>query len=285
MKESGHFLKDLEEPVNRYLHVPLAGTLVGFLKKTTITPNQITYASIFFGLWSGYVFSRGGASSMVWGGILLEVTLILDCVDGQLARATGKSSEWGRLLDGIAGYIAYGAVVIGIMAGMGAYYGSLAWIALLTILRAISYDYCKQSMTSLVRNGYDGNQREILETFQKMRKQRSAVLRSYFYYLQFQQFLFQGHWVSLSRFTEEKRKLFEKTLLTEGQREQYYQKAKFMMAVWKWNGLDLPLFLIALFAILGTLDAFLTPMAYFMGVQYLVTLCLHRFLLRNENNS
>ncbi|MFQ5671588.1 MAG: CDP-alcohol phosphatidyltransferase family protein [Nitrospinales bacterium] len=285
MEKSGHFLKDLEEPVNRYLHVPVAGAMVGFLKKTAVTPNQVTYASVLFGMWSGYVFSRGSVSSMVWGGVLLEITLILDCVDGQLARATGRSSEWGRLLDGIAGYIAYGAVVIGIMVGMGAYYGSLACIALLTILRAISYDYCKQSMTTLVRDGYDGNKREILETFQKMRKEKSVVLRSYFYYLQFQRFLFQGRWLSFSRLDEEKKNIVEKTLLTERQREQYYQKAKLMMAVWKWNGLDLPLFLIALFAVLGVLDVFLVPMAYLMGAQYITTLGLHRFLLCNENNS
>lgn len=278
LEQSGHFLKDLEEPVNRYLQVPIAGIVVNLLKGTGITPNQVTYASVLFGMWSGYVFSRGSVSAMVLGGILLEVTLVLDCVDGQLARATGRGSEWGRLLDGIAGYFAYGAVVIGIAVGLPGYDSSLAAIAFLIILRAISYDYCKQSMTTLVRNGYDGNEREILDVVQKMRGKKPVVLRVYFYYLQFQRFIFQGRWVSLGQFNKEKRSIFETSPLTKEQRGEYYRKTKVLMAVWSWNGLDLPLFLIALFAVFGVLEVCLTPMACFMGTQYFVTFILHHFL-------
>lgn len=277
-EQSGHFLKDLEEPVNRYLQVPIAGAVVNLLKRTGITPNQVTYASVLFGMWSGYVFSRGSISAMVLGGILLEVTLVLDCVDGQLARATGRSSEWGRLIDGIAGYFAYGAVVIGIAVGFPGHDGSLAAIAALIILRAISYDYCKQSMTTLARNGYDGNERDILDVVQKMRKNKSAVLCVYFYYLQFQRFIFQGRWASLRQFSEEKKIIFETPPLTKEQREEYYRKTKVLMAVWRWNGLDLPLFLIALFAVFGVLEVCLTPMACFMGVQFFMTFILHHFL-------
>ena len=57
------------------------------------------------------------------------------------------------------------------------------------------------------------------------------------------------------------------------------------MVVWKWNGLDLPLFLIAFFAVFGVIEIYLTPMAYIMGVQYLLTLALHHLLLPNENFS
>ncbi|MEC7640581.1 MAG: CDP-alcohol phosphatidyltransferase family protein [Nitrospinota bacterium] len=271
--------------MNRFLQVPLAGVVVSLLKETGVTPNQVTYASVLFGIGSGYAFSQGNASAMVLAGILLETTLILDCVDGQLARATGRTSEWGRLLDGIAGYFAYGAVLIGIMAGLQGYYVSLAAIAGLTILRAISYDYCKQSMTTMVRNGYDGNRREILNTFQKLRKNNSAILRVYFYYLQLQQLIFRGHWVSITQFDREKRNLFEESLLSQEQKKSYYKKARVVMAVWQWNGLDLPLFLIAVFSIFGVLKIFLIPMAYFMGAQFFITLVLHHLLMPHENPS
>ncbi|MEC7641465.1 MAG: CDP-alcohol phosphatidyltransferase family protein [Nitrospinota bacterium] len=284
-EQSNHFLKDLEEPVNRFLQVPIAGVFVNLLKKTGVTPNQVTYTSVLFGIWSGYMFSRGSISAMVLGGVLLEITLILDCVDGQLARATGRTSEWGRLLDGIAGYFAYGAVVIGIMVGLEGYYGVLAVIAGFTILRAISYDYCKQSMTTMVRSGYDGNKREILNTFQKLRIKKSVVLRIYFYYLQLQQLIFLGRWVSITRFNKDKRNIFEESLLSKEQQKKYYEKARVLMVVWKWNGLDLPLFLIAFFAVFGVIEIYLTPMAYIMGVQYLLTLVLHHLLLPNENFS
>lgn len=278
-----HSLPDLAEPINRYLQQPIATHLVDLLMETRVTPNQVTYTSVLFGWLSAYAFSRGTPASMALGGGLLEVTLILDCVDGQLARAKGLSTAWGRLLDGIAGYAAYIAVILGMMAGLPEYRGSLAAIGALIILRAISYDYCKQNMTTMVQKGYDGSRKEILDTWRKIETTPSRTLKAYFYYLQFQQLLFRGRCFFPGKFSGECEDA--ENLLTEDQRKNYYLKIKTLMALWKWNGLDLPLFLLALFAILGILETCLTPMAYFMGAQYLLTLTLHHALIRHENLS
>ena len=88
-----HSLEDLVEPVNRCIQDPLAKQMVRFLKNTLITPNQVTYFSVLVGFASGYAFSFASPASLVLGGILLEATLVLDCVDGQLARAKGMASE------------------------------------------------------------------------------------------------------------------------------------------------------------------------------------------------
>ncbi|MFQ5715735.1 MAG: CDP-alcohol phosphatidyltransferase family protein [Nitrospinales bacterium] len=282
-ERSSHFLPDLAEPINRYFQQPIAARLVDLLMETRVTPNQVTYTSVLFGWLSAYAFSRGASASIALGGGLLEVALILDCVDGQLARAKGLSSDWGRLLDGIAGYVAYIAVVLGMMVGLREYHGSLAAIGALTILRAISYDYCKQNMTTMVQKGYDGSRKEILDTWRKIETRPSRILKTYFYYLQFQQLIFRGRRFFPGKFSGEREDT--ENLLTEDQRKNYYLKIKTLTAIWKWNGLDLPLFLLALFAILGILEACLTPMAYFMGAQYLLTLTLHHALIRHENLS
>ena len=185
-----HSLEDLVEPVNRYIQDPLAKQIVRYLKNTPITPNQVTYFSVLVGFASGYAFSFASQGSLVCGGFLLEATLVLDCVDGQLARAKGMASEWGRLIDGIAGYFAYLAVVYGLVLGFPEYSQVLKVIAGLIILRAISYDYCKQSLATLILKGYDGMEREIQDTCQKLRVKNSWVLVVYFYYLQAQQFFF-----------------------------------------------------------------------------------------------
>ncbi|MBT7430400.1 MAG: CDP-alcohol phosphatidyltransferase family protein, partial [Ilumatobacter sp.] len=112
--KSTHALEDLIEPVNRYIQDPMGKQIASFLKNTPITPNQVTFFSVFTGFASGYAFSFSSQASMFLGGLLLEVTLVLDCVDGQLARVKGMASEWGRLIDGIAGYFAYFAVIIGL---------------------------------------------------------------------------------------------------------------------------------------------------------------------------
>ncbi len=270
-----HVVQDLVEPVNRYINNTIAAAIVKFLKRTPITPNQVTYASIFIGLISAYRFSLGTGFSMVQGGLLLEGVLILDCVDGQLARAKGCSSDWGRLLDGFAGYIIYLAVLLGIMVGLKNYYVALAVIGAVTILKAISYDYCKLSMNTLIQKGYDGSQKEIYDTYQKIRENSSFTLKLYFYYLQVQQTLFGGRWFTLDRFGEKTEKPPDKHLLNQEQREQYRNNARTLMAVWSWNGVDFPLFLLAGSAIFGILEPCLVPLAFILTGQYILTMLYH----------
>jgi len=52
-------VKEIIEPVNRYFHNPIAASIVQALKDTWVTPNQVTYASVFVGVVSAYTFSLG----------------------------------------------------------------------------------------------------------------------------------------------------------------------------------------------------------------------------------
>ena len=269
---------DLVEPVNRYIHNPMAGQIVRFLKNTPITPNQVTYFSVLVGFASGYAFSFASTASVILGGLLLEATLVLDCVDGQLARAKGLSSEWGRLIDGIAGYFAYLAVIWGLITGFPGYAQTLKIIAGLVILRAISYDYCKQSFATLIVQGYDGVEREIQSTCKKLESQSSWVLALYFYYMQVQQLFFRGQWRFLRQMKTPSYNM--EPDLTLEQRQACYEKIKALFLLWRWNGLDLPLFMLALFAILGVLPYVLAPFACIMAVQYILTLLAHHYFHR-----
>jgi len=275
---SGHALEDLVEPVNRYIQDPIAKQIVRLLKNTPITPNQVTYFSVLLGFASGYAFSFASPASLFLGGILLEATLVLDCVDGQLARAKGMASEWGRLIDGIAGYFAYLAVILGLIKGFPEYGQALKIIAGLIILKAISYDYCKQSLATLILKGYDGMEREIQDTCQKLRIQKSWVLVLYFYYLQAQQLFFRGKWNFLRQIKTRDREI--QSDLTFEQRKACYEKIKTLLVFWRWNGLDLPLFLLALFAILGILSASLVPLVFVMTTQFFLTLLVHHYFVR-----
>ena len=275
---SGHALEDLVEPVNRYIQDPIAKQIVHLLKNTWITPNQVTYFSVLLGFASGYAFSFASPASLILGGFLLEATLVLDCVDGQLARAKGTASEWGRLIDGIAGYFAYLAVIWGLIIGFPQYGQVLKIIAGLVILRAISYDYCKQSLATLILKGYDGMEREIQDTCQKLRIQKSWVLVLYFYYLQAQQLFFRGKWNFLRQIKTRDRNI--QPDLTFEQRKACYEKIKTLLVFWRWNGSDLPLFLLALFAILGILSTSLIPLVFVMTVQFFLTLVAHHYFVQ-----
>jgi CDP-alcohol phosphatidyltransferase len=84
---------------------------------------------------------------------------IFDSADGQLARMTGQTSELGRLLDGLAGYVTHTAAYLGIVAGVIARGGSwsiLGWAAaagLFTAVHAQMYDYHRTAYTAIVVKG------------------------------------------------------------------------------------------------------------------------------------
>ena len=277
--ENEHALKDLAEPVNIYIHDPIAKRFVRILKNTRVTPNQVTYLSVLIGFASGYSFSQGSWVSSIVGGILLELTLILDCVDGQLARAKNMASDWGRLIDGIAGYFAYLAVVYGIIAGYPDFQSALIAIAAFTILRAISYDYCKQTFGTMVLKGFDGMDREIQSTIRKIDQKSSGVLVIYFYYMQVQQLIYRGKCATLRELRNKGH--VANAILDLDQRQQYFKKVSSLLKVWRWNGIDFPLFLIAVLGIISMPGQSLNFLAYGITLQFLFTYFLHIYWTRN----
>lgn len=66
-----------------------------------MTPNQVTLISFAIGLLSAYEFSRGDFWSIFIGAALLQLSIIIDCVDGELARYTRQFSALGAWLDAI----------------------------------------------------------------------------------------------------------------------------------------------------------------------------------------
>lgn len=85
---------------NTYVARPLAAVLVAVLRRTPVTPNQVTIlgAIVFFGVVAALV-GWPGIGGLVAAAVILELAYILDCADGQLARVTGKTSPVGSYFD------------------------------------------------------------------------------------------------------------------------------------------------------------------------------------------
>jgi len=80
--------------------LPLANRVALFLANyTKITPNQITIASFVLRTLSGLAFMQGTKATLVLGALFYYLAYVLDCVDGCVARITGRTSEFGRYLD------------------------------------------------------------------------------------------------------------------------------------------------------------------------------------------
>jgi phosphatidylglycerophosphate synthase len=275
--------KDLTEPVVRWVQEPAARPLVYAFKETPVTPNQVTVLSALLAIIAAYFFSLGDTRSLIQGGIIFEISLILDSVDGELARAKGMASEWGRIVDGIGDYVSSIAVLIGLMIGFPDSKGALLILAFLIFLRGITFDYFKENMTSRIKHGYDGSQRDIQKTYEKISVSPSFILKIYFYYLQFQQLLFRGHWSSFRGYASTGASA--NTAWPEEQRLRYYQEKRPLIVLWKWNGPDLIFFLMAVFSCFSILENSLQWLSGIMCLQLVLTFILHHYMIRNEKYS
>ncbi|MBC8283982.1 MAG: CDP-alcohol phosphatidyltransferase family protein, partial [Nitrospinae bacterium] len=90
------------------------GWIVRLLYSTPVTPNQITVLSLVLGLLSVGFYVSGRSDALVWGAVFLYGKVVLDNVDGNLARVRGTSSRFGRFLDSIADFLVTVLVYIAI---------------------------------------------------------------------------------------------------------------------------------------------------------------------------
>jgi phosphatidylglycerophosphate synthase len=81
------------------------------------TPNQVTLLSSAIGLYAAYSFSQGGFAATLIGAILLQLSIIVDCVDGELARYTRKFSSLGAWLDAVTDRVKEYLVFFGLAYG------------------------------------------------------------------------------------------------------------------------------------------------------------------------
>jgi archaetidylinositol phosphate synthase len=77
--------------VGRWLILPLVNT--------PVTPNHLTTLRLLTGIAAAVAFAMGDYFWTVWGGVLFAVSALLDRADGELAKLSGKSSNWGHWYD------------------------------------------------------------------------------------------------------------------------------------------------------------------------------------------
>lgn len=88
------------------------------LSRTPVTPNQLTFFSIFIGLAGALLWTIGSHLSFIIGGILFQLMYLFDCVDGELARYKNMSSPKGAYLDFIGHYFTGFAMIVGATLGL-----------------------------------------------------------------------------------------------------------------------------------------------------------------------
>lgn len=114
----------------------LARLAVRGLVHTPFSPNMVTSASLVVGALAAYLFALGEGMAN-WGAGVFAVAVWMDHVDGELARTTGTTSEFGHYFDHVAAVTNYAMMFVG--AGYGLSVGPFgADLALLGIGAALA---------------------------------------------------------------------------------------------------------------------------------------------------
>lgn len=102
----------IDQHLNRRLSPPLTRLFLSF----GFSPNAVTLLSMAIGLIAAGLFAFGRYDLAVVGALLFQLSVIVDCCDGEVARLTFAESPGGQRLDLLADNVVHMAI-----------FGAVAW--------------------------------------------------------------------------------------------------------------------------------------------------------------
>jgi phosphatidylglycerophosphate synthase len=133
---------------------PPAAVVVYALRATPVTPNQVTFLSAAVAAVACAMFLLlPGHGCLVAAAVVFELSFVLDCADGQLARLRKSASPLGHLLDflmdELKAMLLYGSVAIRLwretgddrllLVGLGALFCLASGVSLTSFMRRPEY--------------------------------------------------------------------------------------------------------------------------------------------------
>jgi len=122
--------------------------VTGLALRLRLTPNQISLLSLAVGLTAALCFGVGSWPALLAGALLMQASLIIDCVDGEVARFTRSFSDLGAWIDASTDRVKEYAAYAGLAAG-AARSGRDIWMlaALVMIMQTVrhvgDYDFSR----------------------------------------------------------------------------------------------------------------------------------------------
>jgi phosphatidylglycerophosphate synthase len=100
----------LDGPVSRYVNRRFSVPIASALSHTPLTPNAVSVIALGVAVAAGALLAIG---RNIEGGVLIQISSIVDGVDGDLARAKSMTSTFGGLFDAVLDRYADAAIVAG----------------------------------------------------------------------------------------------------------------------------------------------------------------------------
>ncbi len=123
-----------DAPLARYIDRNLSWRISKGLARTSITPNQVTIANTVVGLSSAWMFASPSYWMRLLGSLLFLFSIMVDGVDGELARLTMSETKFGGMLDVTTDNIVHVAIFAGIFFGCYRNSGSSWYLYLIPVV-------------------------------------------------------------------------------------------------------------------------------------------------------
>lgn len=134
---------DTEEFIDVYFYRPAGYCWAKLFRKLRVSPNAVTLAAMCLGAGAGVCFYFTDPAVNLAGALLLVWANMYDSADGQLARMTGRSSTFGRMLDGFCGDVWFVTIYAAICLRLTPQWGPWAWAL------GAAAGYCHARQTAL----------------------------------------------------------------------------------------------------------------------------------------
>jgi phosphatidylglycerophosphate synthase len=122
-----------DAPLAHYLDRNLSWRISKRLARTAITPNQVTISNTMLGLTAAWMFASPSYWIRLVGSLLFLISIMIDGVDGELARLTMTETKFGGNLDLITDNVVHVAIFAGIFWGCYRESGSSSYLYLIPI--------------------------------------------------------------------------------------------------------------------------------------------------------
>jgi len=117
--------KSTDGPISRHLNRRLSRRITELILRSNapITPNQVSLLSFLTALIGSLLYIPGLDPL---AGVLVQLSSVIDGVDGELARARGETSPLGAFIDSVLDRLADAAIVLGLTISAYRAWGALA---------------------------------------------------------------------------------------------------------------------------------------------------------------
>ena len=126
---------------------PLANLFVPLLRWARVPPPAVVLANAAVGLVAAFALARG---DLIAAAVLLQLKTLLDNLDGQLARASGRVTLVGRYLDTLADLVVNAALFAALGHVTGQPFLAAAAFVALTLVLAVDFN-----VTELYREAHE----------------------------------------------------------------------------------------------------------------------------------